>query len=552
MTLRPRSPVQTDPRRSAILGNPRLLDLLLLLLCLAVLGATVAYPLLRLLASAIPSWQNAALTSGAGAKAIRNTFVMGMASVVAAGFTGSLLAYLVTLHSFPGRSALSAMAFMPFALPPLVGTLSFYYLIGPDGFIPRWVRGQFPSTDFTIEGPIAVLLIHTYSFAVFFYAMVGAALEGMDGSQIEAARTLGASRLRVFWKIVLPMLTPALVGASLLTFLSSGASFSAPLFFGSNFPYLSVQIYKERSQFHSDAALTLTLVLALIAVLGVGLFRSRKKTAGVASKGAPRPLRSRSGRFLAGALAWLTIGLLLTPHATILWLSFVNHREWYSELLPTKLTLENYLVLFRDPAMLIPVRNSLWMGVSAAALTLGIGFPAAYLIGRNRPGSRWINLLVMLPWALPGTVIAMNLITAFNDPWLRLYNTVLLLPLAYFIRNIPLLTRMLTAAVAQFDVRLIEAGRTLGASRTYCFRHIVAPLLAPSIVAATALVFVSCLGEFVASILLYTPSNLPIAIEINMQWRGAGIGSAFAYSSFLMLLVSATFLIARRVASRVL
>ena len=160
--------------------------------------------------------------------------------------------------------------------------------------------------------------------------------------------------------------------------------------------------------------------------------------------------------------------------------------------------------------------------------------------------------MVMIPWALPGTVIAMNLIAAFNDRWLPLYNTALILPLAYFVRNIPLLTRMATASIALFDASLVEAGRTLGASPRFCFQHIVLPLLAPALVAATALVFATCLGEFVASILLYSPSNLPISIQINMEWRGSGVGSAFAYSVFLMILVTATFLVSRRFASRII
>jgi iron(III) transport system permease protein len=171
-------------------------------------------------------------------------------------------------------------------------------------------------------------------------------------------------------------------------------------------------------------------------------------------------------------------------------------------------------------------------------------------MGRGRPGHFWVGLLVMVPWALPGTVTAMNLITAFNDPWLPLYNTVFLLPLAYFVRFLPLWTRMAAAAVTRFDVRLLEAARTLGASPSVCFRRIVVPLMAPSLVAATALVFASCLGEFVATILLFTPSNLPIAVRINMEWRGSGVGSAFAYAVLLMIIVTATFGVSRRFASR--
>jgi len=290
-------------------------------------------------------------------------------------------------------------------------------------------------------------------------------------------------------------------------------------------------------------------VLACVSLLGVLIFRSRQDVAGTASKGVPRELRSRSGRFVAGLLAWACMLILLTPHLNILWLSFVDHRSWYTELVPTTFTLENYTSLLEAEAFR-PIRNSLLMSIAAAGGAMLIGLPAAYLIGRRRRGGRWVNVLIMIPWALPGTVVGMNLISAFNDPWLPLYNTILILPLAYFIRFIPLWTRIAAAAVTQFDASLIEAGQTLGASRVFCFWRIVVPLMAPSLVAATALVFSSCLGEFVSTILLYTPSNLPIAMRIYHEMRGSGVGSAFAYSVFLMILVTITFVFARRFASR--
>jgi ABC-type Fe3+ transport system permease subunit len=109
---------------------------------------------------------------------------------------------------------------------------------------------------------------------------------------------------------------------------------------------------------------------------------------------------------------------------------------------------------------------------------------------------------------------------------------------------------MITAAVEPFDAGLVEAGRTLGASRLFCLTRLVLPLLAPAIAAATALVFALSLGEFVASILLYVQANIPISMQIFMEMRGSGIGSAFAYSMFLMLLVAVTFVVARRFGSR--
>jgi len=535
-------------RRSSSEGT--VLDTTLLLFCLATLGVTVLYPTVRLGIGAPAAWDGAALLEGAGYQAVRNTVVIGVSSVVTSGLFGTALAWVLSRYLFPGRGVLAALAYLPFTLPPLVGVLSFYYLIGRDGILPRLLEDAWGLKGPRLPGPAAILLIHTYSFYVFFYAMVSAALTGMDPSQEEAARTLGASRRRVFFRIALPALRPALLGASLLTFMSSCASFSAPYFFGADYPMLSVQIYNERSQFDDAAALTHTVVLGLTALLGLALFRSSKQRFGTTSKGVRAPIRNGTARVVTTCGAWLSVGVLLVPHLLIVWLSLVSHRDWHTEMLPTTFTLANYAALFRDPGAFAPIRNSLWMSALAAAAALLAGLPAAYLIARKRPYGAWVNFLAMAPWALPGTVIAMSLLVAFNDPWLPVYSTVWMLPLAYFVRNVPLLTRMSAAAIEPFDASLIEAGRTLGASRAYCFRRVAAPLIAPAVGAAVALVFAASLGEFVASILLYLPANIPISVKINMEWRGS-VGTAFAYSVLLTALVAVTFAVSRRFTSRV-
>lgn len=508
------------------------------------------YPTLRLLFQAFFLWDRSALGTYAWT-AIWNTVLIGIGSVAGAGICGTILSVALTRYTFPGSRILGALAYLPFTLPPLVGVLSFYYLIGNDGFMARFAERVLHIPDFVLPGPWAILLIHTYSFYVFFYAMVAPALSSLDRYQLEAARTLGASRSRIFFRVTLPLLRPALTGASLLTFMSSCASFSAPYFFADSFPVLSVSVYTERSQDNHGAAVTLTVILAVVSLLGLLLFRSSHRRSGSGSKGTASPVRSTAGKFVAGSIAWMVIVLLLLPHGTILWLSFADYRAWNTELVPTVMTLQNYVELFTNRNAFGPIRNSLWMGGLATVATLLIALPAAYLIARRRPGGAWLNVLVMIPWALPGTVIAINLIVAFNDPWIPIYGTVWLLPLAYFVRNIPMLTRMAGAVFETFDGTLIEAGRTLGASQSYCFWKIVVPLVTPAIAAGAALVFATCLGEFVASILLYQTGNIPIAVKINMEWR-ASVGAAFAYSVLLMLMVATTFLLSRKFTSRIL
>jgi len=516
-----------------------------------VLAFTIVYPTLRLGIQALYQWDSALLLRGYGWIVVRNTLIIGFGSVLGAGVCGTVLAFVLARYSFPASRVLGGLAYLPFTLPPLVGVLGFYYIIGSDGIITRFAAQVLGMPDVQISGPWAILLIHTYSFYVFFYAMVGPALASLDQYQLEVARTLGASRSRVFFRVTLPLLRPALAGASLLTFMSSCASFSAPYFFAERFPVLSVAVFTERSQYNQGAAVTLTVVLALVSLTGILLFRSSRTGSRSGSKGAPRPLSSTPGRFFAGCFAWLAIAMLLLPHLTILWLSFADYSAWQTELVPTVMTVQNYTQLFSSANAFGPIRNSMWMSVLATVATLVVALPAAYLTARRRPGGRWIGIVVMIPWALPGTVIAINLIVAFNDRWLPLYGTVWLLPLAYFVRNIPMLTRMVGAAFETFDGTLVEAGRTLGAGRRYCFWHVIVPLVAPAVAAGAAMVFATSLGEFVASILLYQPGNIPISVKINMEWRAA-VGPAFAYSVLLMLLVAGTFLLSKRFTSRVL
>ena len=527
-----------------------LLDVVLLALCVTTLGVTVLYPVARLALSAWQVGTLSAVTQGVGFRAVVNTIVISLLSVVTSAIVGISLAFLLNRYAFPGRKLLAGIAFLPFSLPPLVGVLSFWYIIGPDGFIPRIAHAAFGIEHAEPNGPIGILLIHTYSFYVFFYAMVSAALEGMDPSLAEASRTLGASRMRTLFKVTLPTLAPAITGAALLTFMSSGASFSAPYFFGGDYPVLSTQIFMERSQFRTAEEVSLTVALAAIALLGIGLFRVQASTRGGASKGARAARLSGTRRWIAGSAALVTVLLLITPHLTILWLSFVDHRAWHTEIVPTVFTLENYSRLFSDATMFRPIVNSVWMSAVAGLATLVIGLPCGYLIGRGRPGGAFMNMMVMIPWALPGTVVAINLLVAFNDRWVPQAVITALLPIAYFVRSIPMFSRMATAAFQTFDASLVEAGRSLGASPRYCFVHVVLPLMAPAIVSALAMVFATCLGEFVASILLYSHWNLPISVKINEQWRGIGIGAAFAYSVFMMALVSAAFIFSRRSASR--
>lgn len=538
-------------------------SLVLAVFVLFVLAAYVVYPSLRTFVIGITPENYAAIFSSwssANVRALTNSVMISIFTVFGAGIVGTALAYFFHRFIFPLRGLLMTVAIFPLALPPLVGVLAFLFLYGESGILPRGIQHLFSLADvpFSFEGLWAVWLVHVYTMYVYFYLFVMSALGGIDRSLLEASSGLGASPAVTFRRVVLPQLGPALIGASLLVFMISMASFTAPLLFAGTENFLTLQIYnyKTNGNLELSAAVSTVLTLICLAFLIV-LELGHHDRAGVgAAKGVAAPAEPVSGgwaRVLAVSAAVLILLFLLLPIATVVLISFAQEGGWTYQILPTEYTFSNYTSLFSDAAVFEPILNSLEMAALATAANLIFGVAAALYITKGRtPGRGLARLLTMLPFAIPGTVIAVNLIVTFNSRSALAFDAVLIgsfwiLPLAYFIRNIPLIVRSTTAALERYDDRLTEASSDLGARYATTFRRIILPAIAPGIAAGMLLTFVAALGEFVSSIMLYVYSNRPISVEILAQLRLYDFGAAAAYSVFLMILIGISTLLVQTV-----
>lgn len=487
-------------------------------------------------------------------QALWGTLWISAATVLVSAAIGVPLAVFFTRYDFPGRRVLSQLVALPAVLPPLVGVLSFLFLWGETGFAARLVQHVTGSIDppWRLQGAGAILFVQAYSMYVYFYLFVRAGLRGIDASAYEAAESLGASRWRTFTRVVLPLLRPALAGAALLVFLSALASFSAPYLFGGGFRVMTTQIVSTRLNGDDRLAMVETLALTAIALVGLLLVRWLDAEGIIGgSKGAPpaaRAIGSRRARALLSAAAWLIAGFLLLPHATLLLVSLVPVGTWTNEALPPSYTIGNYLTLVSDPVRARPLITSLWMAIAATIGAVVIGLAAAALVVRRKvPTARLLEWLIALPWAVPGTVFAIALATAFsvNAPAsLRfiLVGTPVILPLAYLVRNLPLSGRALLAGYRRLDPSYEEAAASLGAGNARTMRRVVIPLLRSSLVAGATLAFVAGFGDFVTSVLLYTYDTRPISLEILGSLRSSDVGVAAAYGVVLMCVSAAVFL----------
>lgn len=501
--------------------------------------------------------------SAADLRALWNSVWISLASVVLSGAVGIPLAFFFTRLDFPGRRFFGALASLPVLLPPLVGVIAFMFLYGETGFLTRAVQVtlRMDHAPWRLNGAGAVLLIHTYTMYVYFYMFVSAGLARLDPSLQEAASALGASRLRTWVTVTLPMLGPSIGGAALLVFMTSMGSFSAPYVFGGGFRVLTTQIFASKLNGDLGVAAVETVLLAvssIIFLLWLQRYEAGRSFTG-ATKGAGtvadvrRPsVGSRIGMAVAGGLIAL---FLVLPHLTVLLVSFVPEGTWTTQFIPPRYSLESYREIFTRAETLRPIINSLNMATAATIANILFALVAGYLLARGKMRGKWaVEALVILPWALPGTVLAIALASTFSvhQPLLGrfvLVGTSVILPLVYFIRNIPLVTRATLASFKQFDPTLEEAASSLGASRMTTARRIVLPLILPGLVAGALLAFVTALGEFVASILLYTHRTRPISIEILSQLRAFNFGAASAYAVLLIVLMAIVFVFGQRAIS---
>jgi iron(III) transport system permease protein len=500
-------------------------------------------------------------------EAVVSSLGLSIATVLCCALVGVPLAFLFERFTFPGRRLFAALAALPLVLPPLVGTVAFIFLIGETGILAHGIQNLLglQNPPWRLRGWPALILFHTYTMYPFFYVLTGAGLRRIDASLAEAARSLGASKSTVLRRVLLPQLTPSLVAAALLTFMTSMASFSAPLLFGGDVRVLTLEIFTARQRGEFATAITETVILAVIS-LGALIFFQRyegtRRFAAAAMKGAPRrraSIASGTARALATLLAVVFAIVLVLPVATMFLVSFAREGSWTTQTLPSAYTFANYQRLFSDPYAAEVFFNSFTMSAIAAVAALLWSFAIVTLLRRGKNaqtsfGEGWrrlLSLLVLVPWALPGTVVAVSVAEAYGEPSLLLGSFVLvgtfwILPVVYFLRFMPLVVRALQASMEQLDPALEEAAGSLGARTWQRFLRVTLPLVWPGAVAGTLLAFVIALGEYVASVLVFVPANRPISIAIASELRDFNLGAAAAYGVVLIIIISISMIVAGR------
>jgi iron(III) transport system permease protein len=524
-------------------SRPSAIKSFAILVAVYFLAGYIVYPLYKLFTvSGTASAETIRLDNTPMLKASMNSLVISIISVIGSGIIGTYFAYSLHYKKTWLKSFLSAIILLPIAIPPMVAVMSYLFLLNDNGLLSNFLGIK----ELNFTGWKAIITIHLYSFYPLFYLFANNAIKSIDSSVIEASHSLGANKTKTFFKIILPQLRPSLIGASILTFMASMASFSAPFIFGGDTRFLTTEIYYAKINGDTSISATYALLLTGMTLIPLVFFLwySKKippvgKSKGVAKKNMVLAHKKTNLFFLFVSFVFSII--ILLPIVSLILISLLS-----DNFLMTKdfhFSFKNYIALFSQTEYIQPFVNSLQASIVGLIITLIVGVLVANLIrGKQNSLKTIMEASSSIPYGIPGTVIGICLILSFNEPNIFSFNSVLIggfwiLPLAYAIRNLPIITQATKAGLQSIDPSLEEASKTLGASVIKTWRSITFPIVSPFIMEASMLVFINAFGEFVATVLLYTADTKTMPIEIYAQMRMYNNGMAATYGVILFLIV---------------
>ncbi len=484
-------------------------------------------------------------SESANLKAFWNSIWVSSLSTLICVAVGTILAMLVVRTDIPGKSWLRMLLLLPYGIPPFIGAMAWAQLFGPVGYVSKLYMTLTGATSapwniYSAAGVVLVLAV--YQFPVVFITVSGA-LGKIDTSLEEAARMSGAGPFRTLIDVTMPLITPAITASALLAFVGCISNFGIPALLGfrARFFVLTTKIYSALSIPDMPLATAMAVILAITSgiplILERRLERGQSRYTVIAGKSVRPQTMSLGGWripvFIIVVLVSLFAGVV--PLISMLLTSFLKY--WGAPLNLANMTTSHYKYILDLPMASRAFRNSLFLAVSAATITMAVGALVSYMSVRAKiKGAKTLDFVGTIPYAVPCTMVAIAMILAWSRPPVMLYGTIWVILAAYLVRYMPFSIRTTNATLQQVHVSLEEAARVSGAGWTQTMRDIVMPLIKPGLIAGWILVFMPALRELTMSVLLWSQGAETIGVVIyNMQ--DAGYTQIAAALSTIVLLV---------------
>ena len=528
---------------------------MLVLVIFACIAVFVVYPLIRVLLASFQDregWTLANYALFAERRLYRNALVnsLGVASLVGviSVVIGYIAAFVLTRLDVPGKTLLHYLVIVPIISPPFVSAVSILFLFGFNGLITKQLLGL---QDFSIYGFHGVVWSQVLTFAPIAYLSLRGVLASISPTMEDAALNVGASRWQTFWKVTFPLSLPGIASAFLVVFIESMADFGNPLVLaGAAFPMLAPQAYLEiTGTFNLPRGATLAVVLLLPSITAFAIQRYYlAKRQYVTVTGKPSTSTSKA---ISTQVKWALYAVILAFAAVVLLFYAVIFigaftRVWGFDY---SFTLQHFAYVF--DVGFEAVTDTLVIALVSTPISGILGMLVAFLVVRRMfPGKGLMEFGSILNYAVPGTVVGIGYILAFNSPPLLLTGTLTILVLAFVFRYVPVGIQSGIATLRQIDPSIEEAAQNLGADGVTTLRKVTLPLIAPAFFSGLVFAFVRAMTAISAAIFLVSADWNLMTVQILAQVGSGRLGVAAAYSIIVIVLVLVAIVVINAIVNR--
>ncbi|MEI0493889.1 iron ABC transporter permease [Brachyspira intermedia] len=465
-----------------------------------------------------------------------NSFVVTTSVTILAVLIGTPLAYCMKMYNLKGKRIIEILIIISMMSPAFIGAYSWILLLGRNGVITRffsYIGINIP----TIYGFDGILLVFSLKLYPFIFMYVYGALGKIDNIFLEASENLGASSFMRNMTVTIPLIKPTIVSAGLIVFMNALADFGTPMLIGEGYRTMPTMIYSEFiSEVGSNANFSASMSVIMVIITTI-MFISQKYIVNKRSyaMNSMNTIKSKDIKGIKSILIHSGIYILvlvsILPQITVIYTSFLKTNR---SVFTSNFSLESYETIFRSLAS--SIKNTYIYGIITIAIIIIVGMLTAYItIRRKNILTSIIDIVSMFPYIIPGSVLGITFLTAFNKPPIILTGSSIIIIISLVIRRLPYTLRSSSAILYQIDKNVDEASISLGASEIKTFFYITARLMLSGVLSGAILSWITVINELSSSVILYTAKSRTMSVAIYQEVIRASYGTAAALSTILTL-----------------
>jgi len=466
-----------------------------------------------------------------------NSFKVTIVSTIVAAFLGLVMAYILRRFKIAGSKYLNILIVMSYLSPPFIGAYAWIQLLGRNGFITKILNSLFGIKLGGIYGFAGIVLVFSLQSFPLVYMYVSGALKNLDNSLNEAAESLGCNAVQRIIHIIIPLVMPTLLASSLLVFMRVFSDFGTPMLIGEGYKTFPVLVYNQfmgevSTNDHFAASLCVIIIGITLLMFFVQKFVGSKFTY---SMTALKPMESQKvdgvKGFFAHFVVYIVAFVAILPQLTVIITSLLETKG--GSVYTGAFSLKNYQNIL-SKGNSAAITNTYLYGVLAIVIVVILGILISYLTVRKKnPLTSVLDTLTMFPYIIPGSVLGISFLYAFNHKPLLLSGTAIIIIISLCIRRMPYTIRSSTAIIGQISESIEEAAISLGSTEVKSFIKVTVPMMMSGVLSGAIMSWITLISELSSSIILYTSKTQTLTVAIYAEVIRSNFGNAAAYSTIL-------------------